>query len=453
MFDRTFRSVMTTVAVAITLAASPAPAAVLAAGQAFPSVGVHPLAVHVKGTEARRDLLHFSCQDRQIDVSIACRTPQQLRTAYGFDGLLSNGIDGTGRTIIIVDAFDNPYIASDLTLFDAAFGLPDPTLNVYYPDGQTPFDYTDGNMVGWSSEISLDVEWAHAMAPGATIDLVLGKSNQDADLNSATKWAVDHNIGDVISQSFGEAESCASPADVNQLHKIYFEAKKKGITLLASSGDFGADQPSCDGSDLIKSAGWPAIDPLVTGVGGTNVVLTPSSGAYQSERAWSDGPSGCFPTTDFGCSGGGFSDIYGRPSYQNGTANTLAGHRGVPDVSYNAGVDGGVIVHWGVGDTVSGGSPTDPTSFWLFGGTSAGSPQWAALVAGADQYGGHRVGQINNKLYGIAHSKSQYASALHDVTTGNNNYEHTGYDAGKGWDPVTGLGSPNAAKLVPLLAQ
>ncbi len=117
-------------------------------------------------------------------------SPQSIRAAYGVDSILAGGTDGTARTIVIVDAFSNPYIASDLSMFDATFGLPDPTLDIIAPDGLTLFDINDGNQVGWSGEISLDVEWAHAIAPGATIDLVLGKSNQDSDLNSATKYAV-----------------------------------------------------------------------------------------------------------------------------------------------------------------------------------------------------------------------------------------------------------------------
>ena len=132
----------------------------------------------------------FGCQTRTIDNPLgACYGPDQIQTAYGIKPLLANDFDGTGRTIVIVDAFQSPTIQQDLALFDTAFGLPAPTLNIIAPDGLTPFDPNDANQVGWSAEISLDVQWAHAVAPGATIDLVLAKSNNDADILSATKYA------------------------------------------------------------------------------------------------------------------------------------------------------------------------------------------------------------------------------------------------------------------------
>src|SRR5262249_44403692 len=154
--------------------------------------------------EAAPNATIFNCQVRATN---RCYSPQQIRTAYDIQPLLDQDIDGTGHTIVIVDAFQSPTIQHDLALFDSTFGLPDPTFNINAPDGLTPFDPNDGNQVGWSAEISLDVEWAHAVAPGATIDLVLAKSNEYADILSVTKYAVDHNLGDVISQSFGEAES------------------------------------------------------------------------------------------------------------------------------------------------------------------------------------------------------------------------------------------------------
>jgi subtilase family serine protease len=426
------------------------PVSIAAGGVAFPSVGVNPHAV-LAGNGAN---LHFTCQNRHLDDPSgrpACYSPQSIQAAYGFDKLQSEGLTGKGRTIVIVDAFQSPTITQDLASFDAAFGLnAPPAFNIIAPDGLTPFDATDANQVGWSGEISLDVEWAHAIAPDATIDLVLAKDNQDADLNRVTKYAVDHNLGDVISQSFGEAESCALPSDVQTLHQIYLKATLKGITLLASSGDQGAAQPTCDGSAFMLSASWPAVDPLVTGVGATNLQADLTTGAYVFERAWADAFSGCFPTSQFGCSGGGFSNIYSRPIYQAFTSGTMRGHRSVPDVAYNGGVDGGVLTYWGV--------PFGTGTAFIFGGTSAGSPQWAGLVALADQLGHHRLGLMNPTLYGLAASPFIYKSVFHDITSGNNNYLNvdsttiTGYQTAKGWDPVTGLGTPKANFLVPLLA-
>ena len=148
----------------------------------------------------------FTCQ---VTTPAQCFGPAQIRAAYGIDKVNATG---AGRTIVIVDAFQSPTIQHDLDLFDQVFELPAATVNIVAPDGLTPFDQNDANQVGWAGEISLDVEWAHAVAPGAKITLVLAKSNDDADILSATQFAVDHNLGDVISQSFGEAEQCVDPA-------------------------------------------------------------------------------------------------------------------------------------------------------------------------------------------------------------------------------------------------
>src|SRR5581483_3150525 len=181
----------------------------------------------------------------------------------------------------------------------------DPLLGTFTqiaPDGLTAFDSTDDNMIGWAQEISLDVLWAHAIAPGANITLVLAKSNDDADILSATRYAVDQSLGNVISQSFGENESCMDPALVVQEHQIFANATAKNITLFASSGDFGAGQPTCDGSALVKATSLPSNDPLVSAVGGTelhaagyclaalgcNPAANPAPGTYQGEVVWNE---------------------------------------------------------------------------------------------------------------------------------------------------------------------
>ena len=420
---------------------SAAVAAVPAVHAVIPSVASSP--AYARATRAAGATL-FTCQ--LPTTTFPCYGPQQIQAAYGVDKLQQVGDTGRGRTIVIIDAFGNPFIATDLQIFDATWGLPDPVFKVFAPQGAPSFDFTNADMVGWSGEISLDVQWAHAIAPAAAIDLVLAKSDQDPDILAATKWAVDHNLGDVISQSFGEAESCVAPGVLPGEHAVFAEATREGITLLASSGDDGAVQPTCDNSSFLLSASSPASDPLVTGVGGTNLTADLASGAYQSETAWGDG---------YGESGGGFSTVYGRPAYQFGVSGTQRGARGVPDVAYNAGVFGGVLTHWGVGDIVVAGESTgtDPTSAWIFGGTSAGSPQWAGLVALADQLGHHRIGFINDTLYGLSQFRFLYGIAFHDITTGDNMVPpFGGYSAAKGWDPVTGLGTPKANVLVPLLA-
>ncbi len=140
----------------------------------------------------------------------------------------------------------------------ARSGCPAANLNVIYPNGQPAFDPTNADEVNWSGEIALDVESAHAIAPAAKIDLVIAKSDNDADILSALKYVVAHRLGSVLSQSFGEAESCEAPSIVKADHVLFAAAAVEGVTVFASSGDDGAAQPTCDGSSFIKSASLPA---------------------------------------------------------------------------------------------------------------------------------------------------------------------------------------------------
>jgi subtilase family serine protease len=451
---------------------------VTAAGSqaATPSGGRYIVNPQVSGPQAVQPGAQdtFGCQSRPFSTgtSARCYTPQQLWQAYGFTGLLASGDTGTGKTIVIIDAFGSPTVASDLHDFDRDMGLPDTTLNVI-PVGNVPtFDINDNNMVGWAEETSLDVQWAHAIAPGATIDLVEAQSNNDADILAATKFAIDNKLGDVISQSFGEAEQCVSPASVLPAENALFaKATSEGMTLFASSGDSGASQPNCDNTGAVESASTPASDPNVTGVGGTSLSLTDDptgtatvpSGSRISETAWTEFKFGCNPPAldfpfDVNCSGGGFSSLYRMPAWQaplvKGSGPSGPPARGVPDVAYNAGSNGGVLVHLGFLLPLFGFGQDDPVYF-IIGGTSAGSPQWAGLAADADQMAGHDLGNINPNLYRLAQNQKTYGADLFDITQGNNDVAElgpAGFNAGTGWDAVTGLGSPNAANLIPALA-
>lgn len=404
----------------------------------------------------------FTCQVIGVSVDTTCYDPYQMRHAYGTDKLIANGFDGRGKTIVIVDAFQSPNIVAELNTFNAYYGLanlnglgnpPIATLGTFTqvaPNGLTPFDPNDDDMLGWAEEITLDVEWAHAIAPGANITLVLSKSDDDADILSATKYAVDHNLGDVISQSFGENEKCMDPALEAQQHQVFADATAKNITLFASSGDSGSGELGCGGLELIKAASTPAVDPLVTAVGGTTLKaaryciaalgcepathLTP--GTYQSEAVWNE------PL--IGAGGGGFSLLYPLPAFQNGIVSGK--QRGEPDVSYDAAVLHGVLTYLDI--------PGIGQGFAIFGGTSAGSPQWAALIAIADQKAGLNLGLMNPALYQIAQSHPLYAASFFDITTGNNSFLGVpGFTAGTGWDAATGLGSPNNAQLIDNLIQ
>ena len=417
----------------------------------------------------------FTCQ-RGLSVG-QCYDPYQMRHAYGVDSLISAGYDGTGHTIVIVDAFQNPNLVAQVAFFDAFYGLPAISLTQIAPDGLTPFDPNDGNMVGWAEEISLDVEWAHAIAPGAHIALVLAKSNDDADILSAVKYAVDNNLGDVISMSFGEAETCVDPALLSSYHDVFVAATQKNITLFASSGDEGAAQPTCDGNSWIKAASHPASDPLVTGVGGTELRAadfptactdttqpgcsnpSPVPGTYQSEIAWNEGD----PYGDFGnifglgtiATGGGFSVLFDEPPYQK---SALPGgkQRAVPDVAYNGAVLHGVLTYLNF-------PPDDGPNagFYRFGGTSAGAPQWAAITVIANQKNGGRLGFLNKAIYQIGQVTKSYPLSFHDVTSGvnsalefdsnNDPVDIVGFAAGNGWDATTGFGSPVSTSMVDYL--
>jgi subtilase family serine protease len=400
----------------------------------------------------------FSCQSNPIDFSNGsprCYQPSQIQRAYDVTPLLRDGKDGRGRTIVIVDAFDQPFIRTDLNIFNRTFDLKKANFHKIAPQGVPAFDINDANQVGWAEETTLDVLWAHAIAPGAKIELVQAKSNQDADILAATQFAIDHHLGDVLSQSFGEAEQCMDPAIASAQHRMFAQAKRQHWTVFASSGDSGAAQPACSGDGAVLAASTPASDPFVTGVGGTTLNANGVTGAYIGETAWTE-VFGCNPpavdVSDVNCSGGGFSTLFKKPDFQNGLVPGPA--RGVPDVAYNAGVNGGVLTHCAVCNLTIGLAPNDPT-FFLFGGTSAGTPQWSAIAAIADQVAHHRVGDINPTLYRLARRPSSYAANFHDVTTGNNTVAELGgfgYRAGPGWDAVTGLGTPNAAHLVRRLA-
>lgn len=324
-------------------------------------------------------------------------SPALIRHAYGFDQL---SLDGTGQTIAIIDAYDNPTIVSDLSTFDAQFGLPaPPSFTKAIPQGLPAYDSL------WASEIALDVEWAHAIAPGAKILLVEAKSSSNNDLLSAVDYAYKQGVSQ-ITMSWGGYESILATN-----YDSHF--KHPGVTFLASSGDNGAQVQ------------YPASSPYVTGVGGTSLQVD-TSGNRLGESAW-------------GGSGGGTSTVESSPSFQAGFAPRTG--RGVADVAYNADPGSGYSVYVGGG-------------WYQYGGTSAGAPQWAGLMALVNQgrVAAHKkpIGSgltfgTNTALYALAGS-GRYTNAngdFYDITAGSN-----GYSATVGYDVPTGLGAPVANKLV-----
>lgn len=373
-------------------------------------------------------------------IGLACYTPALIRRAYDIPA----GWTGKGRRIVIVDAYGSPTVRQDLDVFSRTFGLPEADLNVYYPQG-APDSSTahQGQPLGWAGETSLDVQWAHAVAPDATINLVVAPNNYGNAINVAVRYAVDHDLGDVLSMSYGADEAAISGKGNNlqlqQSHENFVAAQAKGISLFASSGDDGASN-----GGPTPAAGYPASDPLVTAVGGTNL-FAGDTGAYRSETVWGDEAS-CAVHQPFGCrlgpigaTGGAPSTIFPAPSYQAAVNGNRM--RTTSDVAYDASVYTAVFVYNGFNP-----DPAD-NGFYFYGGTSSGSPQWAAIGALADQQAGHRLGGLNPALYAIGAGRT-HALAFHDVTSGNNAWEGPGLDAKVGYDDPTGLGSPDVANLV-----
>lgn len=390
---------------------------------------------------------HFGCELRPFDLSkgLFCYGPDAIRKAYGIKGLIDKGFVGKNHTVVIIDAFGSPTVAADLLAFDQVFGLPDaPSFKVITMPGTPAFDPTNDDMVGWTGEIALDTQWAHAVAPGANIILVAAKSDFDQDLIDALNYALDNRLGDVVSMSFGESEAFLSNPDgldiVAKWSAAFQKAQRLHVTLFASSGDSGSTNPlDADGNVLpFQNVSWPASSALVTSVGGTNLFFGSATaadpnGTYQGEQVWNDG---------FGAGGGGMSILTDEPFTQLASVGssinkTLHKHRGIPDVAYNAGVAGGVIAVWGVGGGCC----------FIFGGTSAGAPQWAGIVADLNQAQGRPLGFINDRLY-LLGGFGALRGLFHDVTLGDNGFGgQDGFPAKVGYDLSTGWGTPNFGLL------
>lgn len=376
-------------------------------------------------------------------VGLACYTPRQIRTGYD----LPDNLTGAGQTIVIIDAYGSPTIRQDLATFDHQFALPNPTLNIYEPTGRVIFHSHNAQMRGWAFETSLDVEWAHAMAPQATIDLVAAANPQFNTLTLAEAWALRNLPGQVMSMSFGAPENEILAGGLQGIqvfqrdHAVFQQAAMQGWTVLASAGDTGANNLTG-----VAAPNYPSSDPLVTSVGGTDLFLN-QGGHYLGETVWNDSvpalcPFGC-AYGPFGATGGAPSLDWPTPGYQRGVQNY--GMRTTADVAWNASVYTAVWVYLSV--------PGATPGFYFVGGTSEGAPSWAGVVADADQMAGHPLGQLNPLLYQIAQNPTLYARDFHNVTVGQNAFMFgPGFSAHTGYNIPTGLGSPNVKYLIQSLA-
>ncbi len=421
----------------LSLAASLAAAATLTACLAAGSASAAPTSPARPGTARSADttaVIHaVSCGPP--DYFIQCYSPGQYQVAYGVAPLLRSGITGSGETVAMPELANKPGpnftdIRKDLAAFDKKFGLPAPKLKV-----TTTLAGASAPYVAGTEEVE-DTEIVHAIAPGAALDVILVPANATASAANFTAAvtgtihaAIAQNAA-VVSVSGSKGEHFFTPAQVASLHAALQQAADRHVTVVTSSGDTGVI--SDNGPPVQVSL--PASDPLVLGVGGTALNASIFTGAYQGEMAWN---------ADTDASGGGYSSLFRRPSYQDGVPR-IGRMRGVPDVAADADSSTAMAL------TFSGGV------LYPAQGTSAATPLWAAVIALADQDAGQHLGFVNPAIYAIARGPA-YHRAFHDVVTGDNSVFwptglFTGYQAGPGWDPVTGLGSPNAHILVPLLA-
>jgi len=388
--------------------------------------------------------------------------------------------------------FAVPFISHDLNVFNTAFGLPHmcgedgvacatgmPTFSQLHLEGSPATKPNPGkNSTGqedksaWALEVSLDVEWAHAIAPGANILLVTTPTAETLGVQgfpnfmNAEQYVVDHHLANIITQSFGSAEDAfGSFNSLLNLRHAFVSAAASNVTVLASSGDNGTANirktPVKNPQTIpYPTVSWPASDPLVTGVGGTYLCTDANNTTTRTVDSVSP-PVNCQSNPGVAevgwiAAGGGFSHVFSKPAYQNtlpAGSTAIGSMRGVPDVGLMASSRTGVLVYITLppySGILCGSSPCS-TGWYVVGGTSVSSPEWAGIVAIADQVNGSPLGLINPALYTIGANPARYAADFYDVTTGNNQLDPSvpGYPATTGWDPVTGLGTPNAAVFVP----
>jgi subtilase family serine protease len=395
-------------------------------------------------------------------LGFECLSPSDIRTAYGLNSLLDAGVTGVGETIVIIDSYGSPTIEADLKQFDSDYGIPNPpSFKVLSPLGTVPFDATQPDQVGWASETTLDVEWAHAMAPGASIVLLTSPVDETEGVQGLPEflkleqYALEHHLGKIITQSWAATENTLfydaagpqGPALIAAYNEFYQLAAAQGVTVLAAAGDNGSQNAATYSETLggptsyytFPTVNFPASSPWVTGVGGTALYLDADDN-YLYETVWNDNSIGA------GAGAGGISQLFAEPFYQLFTLQPhmqrqLGGHRGVPDVSYNADdYNSAIFVYLSfLGPSNAG--------YYLFGGTSEGSPQWAGIIADLNQKAGFPLGFLNPRLYAIG-GLGQFSRYGRDITLGNNAYGGVaGYNAGPGWDPASGWGTPDLNHL------
>jgi subtilase family serine protease len=405
--------------------------------------------------------------------------PGDFATIYDLNPLYNAGYTGSGETIVIVG--QSAVTTSDITNFQSAAGLTQkaPTITLVPDSGTSTLNDKNGD----EDESDLDLEWSGAVAKGATINFVYVGNNSSFSAFDAIQYAIDNDLAPIVSTSYGACEADFSSSDVTTLQSWFAQANAQGQTVVAAAGDNGAtDCETTSNPDTIVdgdeatlglAVDIPAASPYVTGIGGTEFLAdvsapgtywnsTNSTGdtsaiEYIPEQVWND-----TSTTDgLEAGGGGKSVLFGKPSWQTGTGVPSDGARDVPDVALNASPnhDGYLFCASGEDATAcSNGfldSKGDPD---VAGGTSFGAPTFSGILAVLSQkLGSTGLGNVNPEIYSLA--ASDYSSAFHDVTAGNNDSpckigstdcttSPIGYSATTGYDLASGWGSIDAANFV-----
>ena len=390
----------------------------------------------------------------------SCFSPEDIQQAFRLNPLYRQGYTGKGQTILLISVGNTTQIKDDLQQFDQSMGLPAADLTILQPFGPpAPYACADGRD-DLQRESLLDVEWAHAIAPGAKLVLLIGPNDSKKSqaencyfwgLGDAVRYAVDQQLAQVISISYAGSEL----GDINdtpddkigqqqaygQMHTLFQQAVNQGITILAATGDNGATNPNDlthPGSNWDKpNVSWPASDSAILAVGGTRLNIAPQTSLYTSEVVWNEN----------GATGGGVSTVFTEPAYQNQLPDQslLHGKRAIPDVSFPA-------ENFLVYDSTQ----TQPSfvgqPLWarwsLVYGTSASTPCWAGLIAIANQIRGKPLGLVQPALYSLN------GKDMHDILSGDNSYGNVqGYRAQKGFDLATGWGTPIANTFLPALVK
>jgi subtilase family serine protease len=453
----------------------------------------------------------IACQrpapDNRVSTTIHCYTPDQIRAFYGLGPLTPATTDGAGQTIVLVDSYGSPTAAEDVAFFARTFNGPAPDFEAAFPIGHPDYTHVTGNgsgtsgpvaAEGWAGEANLDVQWAYAIAPRAHIVLLATPPAETQgvqgmpNLMKAIDWAIGrYPSGTVFSMSFGTSEEAFAGAARTQFARFdatFQRGLAKGDTFFSSAGDDGSTgvgRSHHQGQTLDHpSVSYPNVSPYVTSVGGTQVQSGWTWAPTQDKPfnddgtrnplywAWSSGGSSeAVWNESWGpiATGGGLSSIYPRPAYQDGVAGIVGSHRGVPDLAWNAAVNGGVLVYHSYFPQFEG------IAWGVFGGTSASSPQVAALTAIANQsraaQGKAGVGNLNPVIYGSGFNRAAafrdivpqtYGTAPSGVLKDNRLWEYgadgfvhpgpvPGYPTTAGYDLTTGWGTPEAPGYVAAL--